>query len=822
MDVAKSIKASTLAGIVIFAGAGIYEGTVSIGPVDSVAPNEVVSLRTEYSETFTADSLHWQTVSSRTPMHYRAEGETEWKKIDTSVKAKPVIKKLVAKITGGRQYEVNSGVYDAEFYGEGQEHNYRFERNGASIEYEATFDTTGVVFTVEPKNTGVKETLTLSEGATTRFSWTVTVTDGTIRPDGAGWVVINYDGVEAFRIPAVTAHGADGKPVRIVSALDGEILTAVIDTTGAIWPVTVDPSTVIATDTDDMTGFLMSTDANWTTARNLTTANGAVIPTEILTGTKVPTGKEIYRSLIRMNVGIIPNVVSIDSAVAKFVISYCYVPAGTINIRLCATDDTLSAGHFNLNMFKRFKGWAASGAYSPTYVSADSVLSTVSVGDTVRYKLNATGLANINVNSTIQFFALANNDISSTETGYASIGFGDDSPYMTVYYTAPAVNTEYTTTYTLENLKTHKVQYTTYGGARGENSYSYVTTAAIDTIGQKKSGSNYSNYRISFQTPTLNHWNVITSAKVILTGAADGSTTDFNLKLVKGTWDSADPAGKQFYDFEGWQTGLTPYTSTALNNTFSTSGFNAAGPDTLVLNSSGIAALIAASQDTARFLLISSRDIDTTLVTGSEFVKFSSTTPRLIVTWSLQDSVPASCDMHATSKDSIAVTWRDRTFDETGFYIVNANTAAIVDSVAANVDSLKIGGLATNTKYVWKIRVKGGVYADSVSAADSTYTYTVAAHVDSTKVVAIGGSNAYRIIYWDTTGTGNPDYTLYAFQDSIRAAQSKPAYIDPTVPLDTLRWTAAWRTRAQWSNKDTLKFPAGMRGALRVRSKSGE
>ena len=809
MDVKSQIQAVAMAGVVSLAGVGIYEGTVSIGPVDSVAPNEVVSLRTEYTETFTADSLHWQTVSSRTPMHYRAEGETEWKKIDTSVKAKPVIKKLVAKITGGRQYEVNSGVYDAEFYGEGKEHNYRFERNGASIEYEATFDTTGVVFTVEPKNTGVKETLTLSEGATTRFSWTVTVTDGTIRPDGAGWVVINYDGVEAFRIPAVTAHGADGKPVRVISALDGEILTAVIDTTGAVWPVTVDPSTVIATDTDAMSGTLAAYAVTGQEARNKTTANYYVDANSLVIGEQNPSAYYHLRSLVRFSIGTFTGVASIDSAKIKLVVST--VPASaTDSLKVCAAVDTLSTGYFNAGMYTRFKGWAASGAYSPTYLSDKAYLnSALGAGDTLTYKLNSSGLASVYSGNIFQCFILNSKDISDNYAE-SDTRLQDDSPYLTVYYTAVIPNTVYTSTYNLENVNTHKKKDSIYGGARGEYSSAYITTTTIDTVGQRYVGSgDFRNYRISFQTPTLNQWNAISSAKVILNGVADGSTTDFKLCLASGSWATPDAQGTHFYTFQGWLSGLNKYTSAVLSDTTLSTSVFSAGPDTLNFNAAGLTKLILASQDTARFVLLSSRDIAALSPSGDEFVTFGSTAPRLVVTWALNDSIPADFAMNAMSPDSILVTWRDRTWDESGFEIVDAATGAKIDSVGAGVTSRRVGGFGTNSKHAWKVKVCGGVYADSVSAADSCFTKantpgapTRTAPTDSTTKIVIDAN-------------GNPSYTAFA----IAAVDSA----GDTTHVDFSRWPRRLLSGApradsvnHWAIRDSIGGASGVTVATGV------
>ena len=220
---------AAVAAAAVVSGAGIYGGTYTDTTPDSTSPGEVVSMRTEYSETFTTSTPGLYLLKTYSvPIHYKAEGDTAWSRIETEITDKAILKELIAEITSDRTKEVQAGPYAAEFYDD-QMWNYKFARNDASIAYEAIFDTTGMQIEVTPNTRGVKERIILSEKAATTLSWRLVIDGGTIRESGnGGWVIINYsEGKEAFVIEPITAIDAKNRDVPVKATVLNDTLTAI-------------------------------------------------------------------------------------------------------------------------------------------------------------------------------------------------------------------------------------------------------------------------------------------------------------------------------------------------------------------------------------------------------------------------------------------------------------------------------------------------------------------------------------------------------------------------------------------------------------------
>lgn len=208
-----------------------------------------------------------------------------------------------------------------------------------------------------------------------------------------------------------------------------------------VWgaPASAD-SPLVVSPTDDMTGRIQnSSPTNYITARNSTTAGTASAVSDVVGQAYSAATWSVYRSVYRFDTSALADDATIDSVLVKTV-------AGVVNIdntfytKLVAAQDTMAVGYFGANTFNNFEGWAESGAYSPTVLS-DSLSGSVVEGDTLVYRLNEAGIAEVSKTGTTQFFLLSGNDIGNLDPKraaepayYEDYLIEDDSSYMMVYY----------------------------------------------------------------------------------------------------------------------------------------------------------------------------------------------------------------------------------------------------------------------------------------------------------------------------------------------------------------------------------------------------
>jgi len=160
------------------------------------------------------------------------------------------------------------------------------------------------------------------------------------------------------------------------------------------------------------------------------------------------------------------------------------------------------------------------------------------------------------------------------------------------------------------------------------------------TVGQSyDAGTNkYYNYRGFMQFSVPSGITSCEEATIFLQGINTylTSSTNINLILVAGTWSSLGSYGigntAIFNDFTGWQaTGAYTDYITQLNIAWSTAEFitySASLPvneqsNHLRLNAAGLAAIVAATGGTIKFMLLSENDVTNTAPTGNEFVQFN-------------------------------------------------------------------------------------------------------------------------------------------------------------------------------------------------------
>ncbi len=356
-----------IAGLAIIAalGGGAYEGLVSDGPQDNPLPKEVVEARTANTVVIEGDSIitgdrkipRFNARTYAEPVHYK-DGKGKWKQIDPTLRPKPFLRRELSPYP----YEVTSGVYDAEFPEE-KEYNYKFSANGASVEYVANFDDKAVSIGIETTKSGVKEIITLiDDNAPTRLEWALTV-DAEIREIDGGFGVYNSDGELGFLIQAANARDAKGKELSVSTKLARDMLIAEVDTTGAVYPITIDPSTTVNISGGTTTGYVQMQNATYLTARNETTADAVYNATVLKVGQIDSAGVHYYS--IRRSFLAFPMSNAITCSACTL-----YVNGNTDY----STDD------FNICLFgarsyksilttadcDQFNGWQASGAYNGT------------------------------------------------------------------------------------------------------------------------------------------------------------------------------------------------------------------------------------------------------------------------------------------------------------------------------------------------------------------------------------------------------------------------------------------------------------------------
>ncbi len=377
-------------------------------------------------------------------------------------------------------------------------------------------------------------------------------------------------------------------------------------------------------------------------------------------------------------------------------------------------------------------------------------------------------------------------------------------------------NVTYARDLPLYSYKTHKADKdATYNNVRTTTDQGYITSTAADTLGQWKDANNdYHIYRQSFYAP-MPHSNLVGAASIVFTGAADGSTTDFTITAVKGLWNGGNTDDYRYV----W----AAMDTTKRYGTLTTAGFNAAGADSIVFDAAGRAAIVTESQDTLFVSLLSNLDIAGTAPTGAEYVKVNPAGAVLRVTWALNDSVPTDIACSPIDPDSLLVTWRDRCLDETGYAVVDSLTGVTLATVAANVQTARIGGLLHNTAYRPRIKVLGGTLADQFSVATAA-VYTDAN--DPTNGPTLTATLAGKIVVViDTTGAGNPGATGIA----LRFVTSAGDTLWAVAIADTLRTgltvADSWgfQTYAGWGGAagDTVTVEAGRTYTVSAVPRSG-
>lgn len=253
---------------------------------------------------------------------------------------------------------------------------------------------------------------------------------------------------------------------------------------------------------------------------------------------------------------------------------------------------------------------------------------------------------------------------------------------------------------------------TYYATARNKTSADYPDNPFISIwVGQGYVADMWRVHRsfLVFDTAPIPDSAIIDSAKVVMVVDGDYSATDFDMKLVAGTF-TGSWTKDWFNDFVGWASSGT-YPVTALSGTINSSAIGAVGDTTgFKLNTAGIDSIHKDGE--TKLVLISQEDINNSEPSSvsQERVQFGPDSPYLMVWYRLPITPPSDFVMTAIDSTTIACSWNDMSLNEQKFYIVNMADSSIVDSTAANAVADTLRGLSRNTRYIWAaVSDSGGV-----------------------------------------------------------------------------------------------------------------
>ena len=286
-----------------------------------------------------------------------------------------------------------------------------------------------------PTNTGMKQTWVLADSrAAKSLKWKVDSSAPMIH--GGGKVLAGQ-----FTITAPIAWDADSTNVPVAVSVSGDTLTYAVFDGGKRYPITVDPTAIIA-DTDATTGVVQrGNQLTYEAARDsLLGVQGQESSTGIIVGQSRGAGTvfTVMRSILRFNTSSLGNVV-VSGATLK---AYCEAEFSNnaFSIALVQVAAGTDSSLFDKTIYSKLTGWAASGSYSVVYLATSISSDVFAAGDTLSFALNADGKAAIHKNGVTQFMMMSSKDISATNPSpvtynineYAYIG--DDNLYLAVTY----------------------------------------------------------------------------------------------------------------------------------------------------------------------------------------------------------------------------------------------------------------------------------------------------------------------------------------------------------------------------------------------------
>jgi hypothetical protein len=251
-----------------------------------------------------------------------------------------------------------------------------------------------------------------------------------------------------------------------------------------------------------------------------------------------------------------------------------------------------------------------------------------------------------------------------------------------------------------------------YAGSRG-NSYGFVSDGSIDA-GRRVAGGVYYTYRGYFQAEIPPYTQSCAEAYISLVATHVFAGPGFNLVAVAGNWTGI--AGGMYNDFDGWASGLTPYTGAVLTEPLAAGDLAAGETVYLRLNAAGRAAVVAASGGMLQLAIISSRDYAATSPVAEEYARFK--VSRLEATPSLSLHVNANPLDNQAALIHVGFAERDNSLPAV---VSDANMIRVWSGVVDRVEALGAGTIQlglTGKRYQRDLMIPSlSIDADDFAAA---------------------------------------------------------------------------------------------------------
>jgi len=732
--------------------------------------DEIMSMRSATARITKLDKGRFAAKIYTAPVNYLDGSDSTYKPIDLTVRE---ISEL-AKLNPLRKFDkyVDAGVYRSTWMN-GKPHDYTFYKGDYSVSYTALFDTADVHATTEFSTVGVKQTYTFKDIKSVQdLKWLMSSNTVKQRRDDGSISFSDSAGTLLFLSPAPTAWDAKYAPVLVISALSGDTLTYTIDLPeDAVFPVTIDPTSVVATND----GYIQCYhDTDYATARNAITGDST-------DGGELRIGlysNGTYFGFRRSFVSFaIPDMVSVsaasffgegnnDSSITDFII---YILASSYSTPLVVQD------------YDQFDGWQASGAYNGTVLNNDWNSSSYSATWN-EITFNAAGRAAILAakTTTLKLALISKEDYDASvpvDNEYiyfdSSVTSGKE-PYLSITFTPPVspptdfANTGATTTtlsYSWTDNSDNELGFK-IKNAGGDT----VTVGTYDAEAETGTVEGLGiNTRHGLEVRSFNAagWSAPSDSVVTYTLANTPNAWNFTNVGVDGTVDvgfgaNSNPASTEY--------AVRDSTNQEWVQTDGTLGATIAWAtyatwDAVTITDPGVTG-------TVRYGVMARNgdSVNTAEVTGELYVyKFPA---------------PSSFAMTALSSTSIQADWTNENANYDSLLIMNdPEHTGVVYAASGSAETVTKTGLTPNTIYTWFVRAdSSGTKADS--DADSLYTLA-----NPPTTWAFTETSLFHVTP-SFNGNSNPATTQYAIRDSLRHV-----WVSAT---GTKSGTKVWRTEAQW------------------------
>lgn len=754
--------------------------------IETVAAGvELVELRTETTEVYTTDTpgKRVMRVYSK-PVHYRDKETGRLEKYDFAERDVDASVKGDARRKHDKYVKIgNHGMG----WMKGKKHDYRFNHeSGYYVQYTLLTVQAGMAVETETNRDGVKQTYTMSDSTWTgRLRWTLE-TDATMTVNGAEVVYTDSTGAFLFRTSSPVAWDADGKDVPVTVTVQGDTLTYDADVTGVVWPVVVDPSTIIG-ETTVKTGSGSAYNSSYQTARSTQTAM-TTYHYDLYTGQVYNSGNGLYtvfRGYLTFDTSSLPNTAIIDSARVKLTVSQDY---STADFDIYLVEGTFNAsGDMGGEWFNDFVGWQSSGAYSVTSL-ADSVgTAGISPGDTLVFTLNGDGFDAVNRTGYTTMTVLSYRDVEGTQPSVSErVRLEYNTPCIEIWYKTIKNPTSFTLSLPADIDSTDAILVTvTPNHATGVDSF-YVKNYADEFIkrfpslvseAMKIDGLDV-NTKYVFKAVVDSLTESAESAPDSITTRANPPTlwafenSGIELNISVGFGVNSNPAGTEFAVRDStnqkWVQTDGTLDTTAVWDTYAT------------WSSVTITETNADKGDIIKYGVVARNgdEVETEYLWGD------------IIVYSLS---PSNFTLSASSTTSIISSWANESANYDSLLIMNSpENTGVVYADSPTDESTLVTGLTPNTLYTYFVRAdSAGVKGDS--NADSTYTL---ANVPSGATVSAPDTSQVTFTW---TANSNPDSTMYAV--SVYNATDDSLYYWTGAALSG---TASWKTRPAWGVPITI------------------